>query len=211
MRIFFRQMTQGISFAIFTKIQEGFIHHDVCAALLCLFQQHMQISSFPETSRRIVRTAKQDDVLLRKLLYRRFQIKRKAMLFQQWKIYDLHACSTRCPFIFTEGGHGQEQTPRAHDIEEAVKEFRRAVAEHDVFLRHIIKRRDCRFQGTRLRVRVVDDAVNMGKNSFLHTRRQAEGIDIRTEIQPRSAGRAFLIDIAPMLIFLQNLVLPSLM
>ena len=92
------------------------------------------------------------------------------MLFQQRKIYDLHTCSTRCPFIFAEGRDGQEQTLRTHDIEKAIKEFRCAVAEHDFFLRHVIKGRDCRLQGTRFRVRIIDDAINMGKNGFPHTR-----------------------------------------
>ena len=92
------------------------------------------------------------------------------MLFQQRKIYDLHTCGTRRPFIFTEGRDGQEQALRAHDIEEAVKEFRCAVAEHDFFLRHIIKRSDRRLQDTRLRVRIIDDAIQMGKNGFPHTR-----------------------------------------
>jgi hypothetical protein len=44
----------------------------------------------------------------------------------------------------------------------------------------------------------VDDLVEMGRQRLAHSRRQAQGIDISTEIQPGLSFRRRLVDIAAM-------------
>ena len=79
-----------------------------------------------------------------------------------------------------------------------IKKLSSAIAEDDRSAWYAISLFQGLAQGSPGRIRIVDDLVEMGRQRLAHSRRQAQGIDIGTEIQPGLSFRRRLVDIAAM-------------